>query len=316
MKRFIKSHILLSFVFALSAVAAPVHLDTPEAHIIVTRPIDRWSADSVQRAESAMWTREFAPAVWGMTPRPQVSQVWLTWTYLGDSSRKTDIDSNTPMMNALREGVVGPRYKVSFGDDAWKFYIRNDALQMSPKQAEDFVSARALAFKTEVQEAVLGASGQSIFSTVARAGSVAVSIGANVAGLKALDGSSLPVGGMGIGSGTASNDFLGVGSAAFQLVTNKQSITPPIVFDFSPYLSVQYRSIELVGPSKTKVFGDIYIAYKSVPSPETQALISARAVLLAIGMGASQAEIDAARSEELVLREKIRSSLSATAASK
>lgn len=85
MKRFSKSTFFLSLVFALSAVAGPMHLEAPEAHIIVTRPIDRWSPDSLQQDGAVMWIREFMPAFWETTPRPQVSLVWLNWSFFGDS---------------------------------------------------------------------------------------------------------------------------------------------------------------------------------------------------------------------------------------
>lgn len=300
---------LITAGFALSSlvtVASPVYLDTPEAHIIVTRPIDRWSPDSLQQDGAVMWTREFMPAFWGTTPRPQVSLVWLNWSFFGDSSRKTNLDSNTPLMSAIRAGVIEPRFKAKDDASAWKFFIRDEALHMTPKQTEDFVAARNLMFKNEVEGALLGTSGQSIFSSVARVGSAAVSLGVGMAGVKAFDGSSLPVGGMGIGAGNAATDFFGAGSTAYKLVTDTKAITPPINFDFSTYVSVQYRSIELL--AGTKVYGDVYIAYKAIQNPDVQAAVEAKAILLAMGMGATKSEIDSARAEELMLREKIRSS--------
>lgn len=307
MNRFIKSGILLSFVFALSAVAAPVHFEMPEAHIIVTRPIDRWSADARQQDDTAvMWTREFAPVLWGMSPQPQTSLVWLYWSFFGDSSRGTNLGSDTALMRAVRAGVVEPRFKAVDAASSYKFFIRDEALQMTPKQAEGFVAARNSMFKSEVESATFGVSGQSAISAAARVGSAVLSLGVGMAVIKGFDGSSLPVGGMGIGAGNASIDFFEVGSTAFKLVTDKKAITPPIDFDFSPYVSVQYRSIELL--AGTKVYGDIYIAYKAPLDTDAKAAIEAKAILLAMGMGASRTEISLARAEEIAIREKIRSS--------
>lgn len=306
-----KSSILLCIFFALSAVAAPVHFEMPEAHIIVTRPIDRWSADARQQEDVAvMWTREFAPVLWGMSPQPQTSLVWLNWSYFGDSSRKTNLDSNTTLMRLVRAGIVEPRFKAVDNASAYKFFIRDDALEMIPKQAAEFVATRNLIFKNEVEGSLLGTEGQAIFSSVARVGSAALSVAVDMAGLKAMDGSSLPVGGMGIGAGNVATDIFGAGSMAFKLATDKKAITPPIEFDFSPYVSVHYRSIELL--FGTKLYGDIYIAYKAPLNPEIQASVEAKAILLAMGMGTSLAEISAARAEEVALREKIRSSAAAS----
>lgn len=305
MNRFIKSGIFLSFVFALSAVAAPVHFEMPEAHIIVTRPIDRWSADARQQEDVAvMWTREFAPVLWGMSPQPQTSLVWLNWSFFGDSSRKTNLDSDTSLMRTVRAGIFEPRYKAIENASSFKFFIRDEALQMTPQQAKDFVLARNLMFNSEVEAATFGTSGQSVVSNVARVGSMVLSFGVGMSGVKALDGVAVPVQGMGIGAGNAATDFFGVGSTAFKLVTDKKAVTPPIDFDFSPYVSVQYRSIELL--YGTKVYGDIYIAHKSHLLPEVAASVEAKAILLAMGMGAKKEEIDLARAQEVSLREEIR----------
>jgi hypothetical protein len=286
--------VLASLLPSLSQ-AQYVHFETPDAHIIVARPMDRWSTD--KRWQTSSVQSHF----------DALREIRLEGFYRRDTSGKAadEIDlrkGKDRVSEVLRANMAARNLKPSSG--ALLHYEISAPVALGNGSLAEFQETKAKNYVAwaSVQSPGVGERNASITNGVTGA----VEIGAGLFATVLTGGVDLT----GFFSGAlgavkkAGNMTFHVGRQWEIPVGHFVPALPVTGFDFGPYKQVDHRSISL-GRSSSMLNGEVFIAYKNekTAQAEDDALIVALTEVLAIN--STKDQILAARQKEFDLRAKI-----------
>jgi hypothetical protein len=271
------------------------HFETPDAHILVARPMDRWSTDK-------HWQGSTMLSHFGSQ-----RLIDLNGFYRRDQADKAvdEID--------LRKGVdrVSEKIKtnmaargIGVGSGSLLRYDVAAPVTLGKGPLAEFQDAKAKNYAAwaSVQSPGVGERNASITNGVTSA----IELGAGLVATVLTGGADLTgffAGALGAVK-KAGNMTFHVGRQWDIPVGYFVPALPVTGFDFDPFKQVDYRSISL-GRGSRMLHGEIYIAYKNekTAQAEDDALIVALTEVLAIN--STKEEIRAARQKEFDLRAKI-----------
>jgi len=276
---FIATGILVSSGILSNAVAAaPIQFDTDDAHVIVTRPIDIWSASSANSDDvnSRFQLKQMRVAIEGEKGK------WISAGDLFDGSSMVkecyDIAKKNGFATSGYRGLifrigkpvsipveVMPDFQKSQDENFKELVLKNG----SPADLRSKVSSRRW------------------ISTVA----------AMVVGKVALNA---------VGNGLAGPVLNGPAQDVYALSMHLGGMLngqPSVPFDYSTYKTVDIRKV--VATDSPDRFGLIIIAYRGDKSDAAEQHALAQAIATATGTDTNINEIEKSQAEDLALRQKI-----------
>jgi hypothetical protein len=273
---------LLSAPLSAPLWAAPVELDTPGAHIIVTRPVDEWSGDagalsdslSVVKAKKAHYHYVYGP-------RSDVN---------GGTNVFGKMD-NDPITVATAAELRASGFEPSFSQ-GYAFTIQV-AQPLAPTSYKDLVQAQGEVYRALIlsqgdpetlQSRLRGRKIAGGFLSVLTVGLVGAKFGANAAG---------GVGGNG-----------GVIGSVYQLPLGVPDALAPAglpSFDPSPYQAMEIHPVTYRGG----LTGQIIIAYVGEKTREVEIAALAKGIAACAGVGTTEEEIQRSRDADFEYRKTV-----------
>lgn len=271
------------------------HFETPDAHIVVARPMDRWSLNKSWQALTIQ------------THFDGLRLLTLEGHYRRNAEGKEAdeiafVKGKDQVSEALRSNLALRNLKSANG--AYAFYQLRAPVRLSHEQLVEFQETKAKSYLTWASAQSPGVAQRN--DSIAQAAGTAVEFGLGVA-------ATVLTGGIDLTSffAGASGAVRRAGNMTFHAGRNWDipvgyfvPALPAPTFDFAPYKNVDYRSISL-GRGNDMLHGEFYIAYKNekTPEAENEALIVALTEVMAVN--STKEQIQAARQSELNLRVKI-----------
>jgi hypothetical protein len=273
--------LICTALLPLQLFAAPVELDTPDAHIIVVRALDSWSADesasedsldAVKKHRGGFWltnadgkaTGGFSMLFGGLSDHPVVQGVNTELKSLGFklSQDKTIFNVNKPI--ALEPTKLADFVK--FQQELYRHLVTTEG---NPKTLHSSVSARKF------------------FANVLAVGSV-VAGGEKYGSLgsQAVINSVIP------------NDIYNF------TATSRAALTP---LDFSGFDASNYKAIDVrrVVQGNNERVGQVIIAYKNEKTEATENAALIKAIVSLTGADTTPEAIQQARDQDLAKRQAI-----------
>lgn len=269
-------------ILTAPAVAAPVHLDVPGAHIIVTRPIDTWSGN---RASSE----------YGLNGRKLKKVSFYYVDAVGKQTRSSSNPDSSPgptsMEKQYQEGLA--KYGFTNRGPSGISSVLGLPVSVDPEQMPSLLSAQDNLYREYVTRQGNPATlpdriGMTRFLNVV-ATLAFVNIGMDKLGN--IDGANLVF-------------SLGLPDELAKLTLGQRralATVPAPSYDFSQYKAVDVRKLT----NDLDRFGQIIIAYKEAKSQEVEDRALAAALVTASGADTTNEAIELSRAEDLAKRMRI-----------
>lgn len=270
--------LLLTALTGAAAQAAPVELDTPDAHIIVVRPVDLWSGDSSAQSDSLEHVRSKTANYW----------VWLGYKdevnggplLLQRASTRPVVVAATAEM--AKDGFA-PSYSQSYG-----FKVLHPE-PLAPATYEELSQAQAALYKLTIlnqgdpdtlQNRTSGKKFVGTLLTLATLGIAGGKFGA-------------------IGAETVINT--GLAGDIYRLPSSLReslalAILPPL--DSPSFKEIEVRSVSYRGGMN----GQIVIAYRSAKTEEAEVEAMGVAIAAVAGAGTTVEGVEKSRADDLAFR--------------
>jgi hypothetical protein len=274
---------LLLAPFSATLWAAPVELDTPGAHIIVTRPVDEWSGDSGALSDSldeVTSKKAFYRFFWGGTSEVLGGVNVFGRMFSGDD----------PVVVATTAELKSSGFAPGFGQ-GYVFVVR-PALRMKPESFKDLVQAQSDAYRA----IVLSQGDPQTLQTRIRARKVAGGVLSVL--MVGLVGAKF---GESAATGLAGSPVIG---DVYQLPLGVPDALAPAflpAFDSGPYKEMEIRSVTYRGG----MTGQIIIAYTKDKTHEVETAALAKGIAACAGVGTTVEEIQKAREIDFEYRQAI-----------
>ena len=271
----------VTFVVSFNCVAKPVILDTPDATVIIVRPIDQWSGDKDRQNFSL---KGFQAKCFSLSRHGNNVDGSLVDRVQEES---TKLGFSTCMMGGDKGAYLSPEAPVtlipsemdSFNKVQDYLFKGSVILQGDPATLQDRVSQ-----KRTVGNVVE-------FLTFAVATKIGLSSGFGGA-------NSLNLG-LNVSNGVGSYPL----DAEFRIRSENMPLLKNVPYDYSKFNSVDIRKINSTPLNVTN--GEIIIGYKKVKTAELESELLTRAYVIAGGLDSNTAEFVAARQEDYQARLKI-----------
>lgn len=265
--------------------AAPIEFDTEDAHIVVIRPVDRWSADKTTSEATLTLLKERKE---GFTFADAGGRTFFGW----GQAVFTFGEPKNPIIKAVDAEMKALNATPSHM--AVDFINIKAPLQLRPDDMADFI---------EVQRALFRAMATYYGNPTTLPDRVQARKFAG--GIAAAGITLLTMGKLGAATGSQVALGSGITGEADRIVRRFGLAAAPIPLpkiDFSTYKSVDVRRV--VTGDEGRV-GQIIIAYKADKTPEAEVAAMTQAIVKLLAIGAPIAEIEAARAEDLTKRQAI-----------
>ena len=276
---------IFASLFSLPVLAAPVEIDTPDAHIIVMRALDSWSGDNSASQDSLEAVEKHEGGFTLSRPtlgHPQGAVLGFPMLFggLGKDKVVQGVDAELKLL------------KFNLGPGNYRFNV-DKPIALDPKEYGTFIQKQRDLFKYLVISQGNPVTLPSKVSTKKFWGGV-LSVGAIVAG-----GAQFGA----LGAQTVLNT--GVAGDVYQLSTSGRAALSPINlpdFDASNYKSIDVRRV-IQGNNDR--LGQIIIAYKNEKTDDAENTALIKAIVSLIGADTTVDAIKQARAEDLAKRQSI-----------
>jgi hypothetical protein len=265
-------------LFPGAAKAAPVELDTQEAHIIVIRPVDEWSGDSSAQTDSLDQVRSRKAnyrLMVGYKDEVHGGPLWLAKA------------SNHPVVNAVREQLAAAGFTLGLSQKY--FFVVELSQSMEPSSFKSLVEAQAIAYRltilNEGDPETLG----SRISGSKFAGGVLSLVTLGVAGAKFGSSGAQVV----LNTGLA-GDF-------YQIPLGVPDALAPAALpalDAGEYKEMEVRRVTYRGG----MTGQIIVAYRNAKTAESEVAALSKAIAAVAGAGTTEDEVRKSRDADFEFR--------------
>ncbi len=277
--------ILLASTALQAAHAAPAIIDTPDAKIIVLRPIDQWTQDSsaMNNALSGYKDKEYKFMLKDASGKTE---------FLRTNIFSSSVDGKSPAMMAAYQAAEAQGWKTSM-NPGFGFIVDKPVL-VSGEQAEKALSVQKEAYTAFVESAGNPDDLQTSY-TIKKVLGGAITIGITAFATDKLGGmfASNAV----LGSGIATD----IGSIPTALAKEMPFIYPPQGLPLKAYKTVEFRRVQGLNTG----YGQVLIAYKTEKTAEASETALAKAIESLIGLDTNQQQIQSARLEDFNRRKTI-----------
>ncbi len=266
--------------------AAPIEFDTADAHVVIVRPVDRWSADKGTSESTLALIRDRKDAFTVADAEGKVhygNRVSLFG--FGASAKNPIIAGVESALNALN--ATPSRMAIDFTN------VRNP-VTVKPEDMAELLEAQRALFKAMV----LYYGNPATLPERVRDRKI-------VGGIAAAGVTLLTMGTLGAATGAQVALGSGITGETARIVRRFGPAAAPIPLpklDFSGYRAVEVRRV--VTGDEDRV-GQIIIAYKADKTPEAEAEAMTRAIVKTLAIGTPIEQIEAARAEDLAMRQSI-----------
>ncbi|HSY26337.1 MAG TPA: hypothetical protein VK832_02455, partial [Burkholderiaceae bacterium] len=267
----------------LTAVASPVEFDTPDAHVIVIRPIDSWSGDTTlqERTLESIRARR------------------CSYKFTDDEGR---LLQGSPM--ALRrmddhpvtkgvEAALAPLNESLVSNDRY-YFVLAEPVSVEPEKFDTMIKAEKAYYR----------------GMVIKQGDPAT-LPDRVHGNKFLGGvvsfaaTFIAMDKLGMAAGSAATVGSGLDGDIYRFAAQTGNALAPLNlpdFDASPYKQIDVRRVASL---QNNFFGQVIIAYKSEKTTEAEQAALIRAIVSLTGADTTVDDVQKARSVDLAARKEI-----------
>jgi hypothetical protein len=270
-----------STCLASTAIAAPVEIDTPYAHIIVCRPVDEWSGDKSAQSDSLDEVRA----------RKANYRVRLgSKRELQGGPLLLQKESDHPIVNGVRNELASAGF--TLGLSQAYFFRVEEAQSLDPVRFREFAQSQATAYRLTILNQGDPSTLQSRTTGKKFAGGVLSLVTIGAAGAKFGT----------LGAETTLN--AGMAGDAYKLPQGLRAVLVPAVlpdFDASAYHDVEIRRVSYRGG----MLGQIIVAYRMEKTAEAEVGALSKAIATVAGTGTTVDDIEKSRQADFAFRKSV-----------